>query len=228
MIKTLFQVAREKKPCIIFIDEIDSLCSARSDNENEASRRVKTEFLVQMQGVGNDSEGILILGATNIPWGLDTAIRRRFEKRIYIPLPETEARTFLIKNQMKNTPNKLNDKDFEEIGKKTDMYSGSDIAVLVRDAVYEPVRKCQNANYFLRMMENGKEMFMPILDSELNKHDKSKLQKMMLTDIKGEQLRVPDVTVDDFRMALTKSKKSVSKDQLGEYENWTKEFGQDG
>lgn len=50
----------------------------RSDNENDATRRVKTEFLVQMQGVGNDSDGILVLGATNLPWGLDSAIRRRY------------------------------------------------------------------------------------------------------------------------------------------------------
>jgi len=70
-------MAREKKPAVIFIDEIDSLCGARSDNENDATRRVKTEFLVQMQGVGNDSDGILVLGATNLPWGLDSAIRRR-------------------------------------------------------------------------------------------------------------------------------------------------------
>jgi len=60
-----------------------------------------------MQGVGNSSDGILILGATNIPWGLDSAIRRRFEKRIYIPLPEKEARRYLLENMLKSTPNKL-------------------------------------------------------------------------------------------------------------------------
>jgi len=91
LIKALFKMARDKKPSIIFIDEIDSMLSARSDNENEASRRVKTEFLVQMQGVGHDDTGILVLGATNIPWGLDSAVRRRFEKRIYIPLPDMTA-----------------------------------------------------------------------------------------------------------------------------------------
>lgn len=77
--KQLFEMAREHRPSIIFIDEIDSLCSSRSDTESESARRIKTEFLVQMQGVGNDCEGILVLGATNIPWVLDAAIRRRFE-----------------------------------------------------------------------------------------------------------------------------------------------------
>jgi vacuolar protein-sorting-associated protein 4 len=75
-------MARESKPSIVFIDEIDSLCSARSDSESESARRIKTEFLVQMNGVGNDMDGVLVLAATNIPWQLDSAIRRRYS-RIY-------------------------------------------------------------------------------------------------------------------------------------------------
>lgn len=77
LVKNLFELARTHKPSIIFIDEVDSLCSSRSDNESESARRVKTEFLVQMQGVGNDNDNVLVLGATNIPWCLDAAIRRR-------------------------------------------------------------------------------------------------------------------------------------------------------
>lgn len=77
LVKQLFAMARESKPAIIFIDEVDSLAGARGDNESEASRRIKTEFLVQMQGVGNESNGVLVLGATNIPWQLDPAIKRR-------------------------------------------------------------------------------------------------------------------------------------------------------
>lgn len=96
-------MAREKRPAIIFIDEIDSLAGNRSDGENEASRRVKTELLVQMQGVGLDNKGILVLGATNLPWALDPAVRRRLEKRVYISLPEKEARAHLLKNAMKKT-----------------------------------------------------------------------------------------------------------------------------
>ncbi len=73
---------------MIFIDEIDSLCSSRAGGENESSRRIKTEFLIQMNGVGKSRDGLLVLGATNVPWEIDSAMRRRFEKRIYIPLPE--------------------------------------------------------------------------------------------------------------------------------------------
>lgn len=105
-------MAREHDHAIIFIDEIDSLCGSRNEGENETSRRIKTEFLVQMQGVGNNNKGILVLGATNTPWELDPAIRRRFEKRIHIPLPDITARIHMFKNRLGKTPNNLSEEDF--------------------------------------------------------------------------------------------------------------------
>ncbi len=96
-LKALFQMARAARPSIIFIDEIDSIAGNRSSEENEVSRRVKTELLIQMQGVGNDVTDVLVLGATNLPWALDPAVRRRFEKRVYIPLPEIKGRLAMIK-----------------------------------------------------------------------------------------------------------------------------------
>jgi vacuolar protein-sorting-associated protein 4 len=120
LVKNLFELARAHKPSIIFIDEVDSLCSARSDNESESARRVKTEFLVQMQGVGNDNDSILVLGATNIPWSLDAAIRRRFEKRIYISLPEVGARKSMFKLHLGQTPNSLREEDYQELALKSE------------------------------------------------------------------------------------------------------------
>lgn len=141
LVRTLFDLARENKPSIIFIDEIDSLTSARSDGENESSRRVKTEFLVQMQGVGKDDTGILVLGATNIPWGLDPAIRRRFEKRIYIPLPCKNARFSLITTSLMKIEHSLDSNQIERIAEMTDGFSGSDMSILIRDACYQPLRR---------------------------------------------------------------------------------------
>jgi len=135
-------MARENRPSIVFIDEVDSLCGSRSEGENETSRRIKTEFLVQMQGVGNDMDGVLVLGASNVPWELDPAIRRRFEKRIYIPLPDQHARTSQYKIRLGKTPNALTEDDFLELGKASEGYSGSDITVVVKEAMMMPVRRC--------------------------------------------------------------------------------------
>ena len=97
-VKALFESARAAKPAVIFLDEIDSVCSQRGGgNDSESSNRVKTEFLVQMQGVGSQNDQVLFLGATNLPWNIDEAMRRRFQKRIYIALPDTFARTTMFK-----------------------------------------------------------------------------------------------------------------------------------
>uniref|UniRef100_A0A0G4FIS9 Uncharacterized protein n=1 Tax=Chromera velia CCMP2878 TaxID=1169474 RepID=A0A0G4FIS9_9ALVE len=222
LVKTMFEMARANKPSIIFIDEVDSLCGARSDNESESSRRIKTEFLVQMQGVGHTSEGILVLGATNIPWGLDSAIRRRFERRVYIPLPDLPARKRLFELHIGKTANSLSDEDLTELAKQTDGYSGADISILVNDALFQPVRKCQTAKFFKKIQKDGKTMWMPCSPSD--KPNK----EMTLMEVEGSSLAVPDVTVDDFYNALGNVKPSVNEEDLKKQQDWTDQFGMEG
>ena len=120
-------MARESPAgAVIFIDEVDCLCSSRSEGEDESSRRVKTEFLGQMDGVGEKGD-VLVLGATNLPWELDVAIRRRFEKRIYIPLPERGTRSAIVKIHLSDVRNNLSERDFNTLGQKTEGLSGADI-----------------------------------------------------------------------------------------------------
>lgn len=100
-------------------------------------------------GVGNDNDGILVLGATNIPWVLDAAIRRRFEKRIYISLPEEHARLIMIKLHLGNTYHELTEEDLKILAAKTDkcvplkqfhlLRSISLFSTRLRDAKFTPL-----------------------------------------------------------------------------------------
>lgn len=224
LVRELFKMAREAKSAIIFIDEIDSLASSRSDSESESARRIKTEFLVQMQGVGNNTDGVLVLGATNIPWGLDSAIRRRFERRIYIPLPDTRARARMFTIHLGPTPHKCSKTDFDELAKLTEGYSGSDINVVVRDAIMQPVRTLQNAQYFKKIVvqEEGKgsvEKYTPCSPGDPN------AKEMKLMSIDSDKLYVPAITRYDFEKALTTTNSSVSSEDLVKHEKFTAEFG---
>uniref|UniRef100_A0A8C1MTM0 vesicle-fusing ATPase n=1 Tax=Cyprinus carpio TaxID=7962 RepID=A0A8C1MTM0_CYPCA len=230
LVKNLFTLAREHKPSIIFIDEIDSLCGSRSENESEAARRIKTEFLVQMQGVGNDNEGILVLGATNIPWTLDSAIRRRFEKRIYIPLPEEHARGFMFKLNLGSTPTSLTESDFMTLGKKTDGYSGADISVIVRDALMQPVRKVQSATHFKRARGPSRNDPNVIVDDLLTPCSPGDPQAIEMTwmEVDGEKLLEPIVSMSDMLRSLTNTKPTVNEQDLEKLKKFTEDFGQEG
>lgn len=151
LVKQLFAMARENKPSIIFIDEVDALCGSRDEGQSEASRRIKTEMLVQMDGVGQDSKGVLVLGATNIPWQLDNAIRRRFQRRVHISLPDMPARTKMFELAVGTTPCDLTPADFRKLGELSEGYSGSDISVAVQDALMQPVRKIQMSTHYKKV-----------------------------------------------------------------------------
>lgn len=226
LVRNLFDLAREKSPTIIFIDEIDSLCGNRSDGENDSARRIKTEFLVQMQGVGKSNDGILVLGATNTPWDLDPAIRRRFEKRVYIPLPEKVARKVMFKIHLGQTPNSLSDHDFEVLAAKSEGFSGSDISVIVRDALMVPLRKMSTATHFKKVKNpNGSNppyVFIPC------KSNDSKAEKISLMDIDPNMISTPKVCMEDFEDVLQTAKPSVSHHDIERQEEWTQEFGQEG
>lgn len=151
LVKALFNMARENKPAIIFIDEVDALCGPRGEGESEASRRIKTELLVQMDGVGKDTKGVLILGATNIPWQLDAAIRRRFQRRVHISLPDTPARMRMFEIAVGDTNCELSAKDYKALAELSEGYSGSDISIAVQDALMQPVRKIQMATHYKKV-----------------------------------------------------------------------------
>jgi len=230
LVRNLFEMARDNKPSIIFIDEIDSLCSSRSDSESESARRIKTEFLVQMNGVGNDTEGVLVLAATNIPWVLDAAIRRRFEKRIYIPLPEAPARARMFQIHLGKTPHRLNPDQFKQLGEMTEGYSGSDISIIVRDAMMQPVRAVQTATHFKTVSGPSRDDPTRIENDYLTPCSPGDPDAVEMTwvQVDGNRLKEPEITFNDFLKSLRQIRPSVSPSDIGEHIKFTEEFGQEG
>ncbi|CAM4743094.1 unnamed protein product [Rotaria magnacalcarata] len=142
LVRALFAAARELQPSIIFIDEVDSLLTTRRESEHDAMRRLKTEFLIQFDGVQTNSDDrILVLAATNRPFELDDAALRRFPRRIYIQLPDKKTRQQLLRNLLAKQEHNLTDNDFNLIANQTDGYSGSDLTALAKDAAMGPVRE---------------------------------------------------------------------------------------
>jgi len=252
LVKVLFAMAHEKKPSVIFVDEIDSVATARSEGENEASRRIKTEFMANMDGVGKSMDGVLVLAATNVPWEIDSAIRRRFTKRVYIALPEADARAHMFQLNLGETPHSVTADQFLSLGELTPMYSGSDIYACTQEALMEPVRKCQHARQFILDSEG---FFSPCGDypncpdcpmdlspdgaralGYTNTIAAGKLQctvckalRMTFDQIPDpSKLRAPEITYGDFRKALKRSKPNIGAQDLERFETWTHEFGSEG
>lgn len=228
LVKALFDLAREHTPCIIFIDEVDSLCGARGDGESESSRRIKTEFLVQMQGVGKSNDGILVLGATNIPWQLDSAIRRRFERRIYIPLPDEIARLKLFELSIGSTPNSLTKQDFIDLARRSEGFSGADIGVMVRDALMESVRKVQQGTHFRQVQAPDRDdpNKMKVYWTPCSPRADGAVEKRWM-DITPTELLEPKTTREDLERALLSNKPTVNQADLTKLEEFTNDFGSD-
>ncbi|XP_014387642.1 PREDICTED: katanin p60 ATPase-containing subunit A1 isoform X2 [Myotis davidii] len=201
LVRLLFEMARFYSPATIFIDEIDSICSRRgTSEEHEASRRVKAELLVQMDGVGGASENddpskmVMVLAATNFPWDIDEALRRRLEKRIYIPLPSAKGREELLRISLRELE-LADDVDLARIAENMEGYSGADITNVCRDASLMAMR---------RRIEG--------------------LTPEEIRNLSREEMHMP-TTMEDFEMALKKVSKSVSAADIERYEKWILEFG---
>lgn len=223
LVSCFFDMCRQNTPAVIFVDEVDSLCSSRTDQDSEAGRRVKTQFLTQMDGVGKTLAGILMLAATNIPWMLDAGIRRRFEKRLYIGLPDRAARIQMLTihtrsiKKLQLTP--------EEIGKLSDMtagYSGSDIKSMVNSALMLPINRIQRATHFLVSVDDG--LYRPT-NPDSNEPNAQKISWDKIPD--GKIADLP-TTYEDFAAAISQTKPTVSQNDVIEHDKWTKEFGEDG
>ncbi|GKT27550.1 ATPase, AAA family protein [Aduncisulcus paluster] len=142
LVRVLFEMARAYAPSTVFVDEIDALASLRSGaTEHEASRRLKSELLTQMDGLAKSKEQVFVLAATNLPWELDFALLRRLEKRIYIPLPDEPSRKSLLHRLLSGRVRPGVVDSVDKVAEKTDGYSASDLVTLAKEAAICPVRR---------------------------------------------------------------------------------------
>lgn len=127
----IFEKARHGRPCVLFFDEIDALAFSRSKAQSEHTRQVVNEFLAQLDGFGADNQGVLILAATNMPWDVDSAMKRpgRFSRAVFVPPPDAEARARIVELKLEGVPNE--GVDARAIAQMTQHYSGADIEGLV-------------------------------------------------------------------------------------------------
>lgn len=143
LISSLFKVARIKAPSLIFIDEIDSVATKRGDRgESSGERRVKTQLLSEIQGIKTSGKKqLLVLGATNRPWDIDNAMLSRFEKKVYVPLPDVPARAAIFKIHTAGVNSGLTDEEYIELAARSEGYSGRDIANVCREVIMVPIRE---------------------------------------------------------------------------------------
>jgi len=137
---SLFDKARHSRPCVLFFDEIDALAYSRSKAQSEHTRQVVNEFLAQLDGFGADNQGVLILAATNMPWDVDSAMKRpgRFSRSVFVPPPDAEARARIVELKLSGVPHEHI--DGRAIGAITAHFSGADIeglTELAKDFVLE-------------------------------------------------------------------------------------------
>uniref|UniRef100_A0A7S3PDK0 AAA+ ATPase domain-containing protein n=1 Tax=Aplanochytrium stocchinoi TaxID=215587 RepID=A0A7S3PDK0_9STRA len=233
-VKELFWLAHKRSPSVIFIDEIDSLVGARGDNDGAGISQVKTQFMIETQSLGKKENGVLLLGATNLPWNLDVAILRRFEKRIYVPLPDKEARMTLFKLKLSTLPNAFSDENYQDFANQCQGYSGSDIDVVIKEAAYQPMRECHQADFF-HLDKDGN--YSPVLApcpkcpgsaSVGDVCSFCEAIRMSVFSVPPDNLKEPDVSVKHVFQALKKINPATGKNVLDQYDTWTNKFGESG
>ncbi|GBP74314.1 Spastin [Eumeta japonica] len=198
MVRALFQVARELQPSIIFVDEVDSLLCERSTGEHEASRRLKTEFLVEFDGLpAAGADRLIVMAATNRPHELDEAALRRFPKRVYVSLPDVRTRCSLLRGVLaRGAGVTLSEPELGRLAALTDGYSGSDLTALCRDAALGPIR-------------------VRFITTQLDPEEVKCLDLSL----------VRNITFQDFMDALKRIRPSVSPQSLVAYEKWSMQYG---
>ncbi len=216
-VKSLFDMVKHDKPCILFIDELESLCARR---EETSHTKTVQQFLIQLDGISTTGsmEGVFLMGCTNAPWSLDEAMIRRLEKRVYIALPTEEERDALIRFYMTKNTCRMNDREFKKIASMTEHFSAADIKQLSKAAAMYPLDLIRNASYFELLDDGG------LLPCE--RHNTNGIPMTYESIVDKSMIREPPITFDIVCSALKSTKTSIDVDKLTRYTEWTNKSGQ--
>lgn len=211
-----FADAKAHKPAVIFFDEADSLFSKRDSTMQDHERRLKAELLVQLDGAESENDGILVIAATNTPWDLDPAFRRRFKKRVYIPMPDDKARRELFEVMLKEVPNDLQPDDLEWLATTTDGYSSDDIHTFIENADEVSIDKFEEATHFKLACTSPSCLWIPCDPNDEGATEKDRIKVGKIP---------PPITRQDFEKALLDTSPSVDPSSLKAFEDFTKNHG---
>jgi vacuolar protein-sorting-associated protein 4 len=227
-IKAMFETIKASKPCILFIDEIDALCTDRETGQQSGeSTKAINEFLIQLDGITKDDmSGVLLVGATNLPWRIDGGVLRRFNRRIYIPLPSIDDRHRLLQYCISFNENDvgpvIDNEALWKVAERTVNFSGSDINNLIKAAYAHTIRLIVTATHF-KASGTTKENFYIIPCSATDEG----ARPLIYQNIKDKsKIKSPAITLEHIILSLDKIKSAVNPDTLNRYETWTELYGE--
>jgi len=221
IIREIFEIAeKSKEPVIIIMDEIDIMMPER--HGLETPHRLVTEFLIQMDSLhnGKTRNYVIVIGTANTPWDLYSPAKKRFTKRMYLPLADLQTRKELFEKTFSS--NSLTEDDFSYLAEKTQGYSSHDLVIITKNTIISPIREATKATHFKKINIED--------DEKKTKHiaclkTDPEAQKMNLMDIPPDQLEVRKITRDDVEKEIQNTKPSVLPTDIEKYEKFKEDFG---
>jgi len=202
MISAIFRQAIRHAPSIIFFDEVEVLV-ARRESDRQAATGVVQTFLTELDGFKTKKleKPVIVIAATNKPWMLDEAILSRFEKRMYIPLPDYEARKQMFRIHLEKRGFQITGITYDELARLTEGYSGRDIRNICQTAIMMMLRRAN---------PDITEKLMRIRD---------------LSEVERETYRIEPITREELLKAINSVKPAVTMGDIRRYEEWSRRYG---
>ena len=226
-IQAIFDVARRNRPCILFLDEMDALASSRESAHASGGHGAKltTQLLVEMDGLSQDLQDVLIVATSNLPWDMDTAILSRFARQLYIPLPSAYDRYEMLRHHLSQNADDVGEPPEKmallDLASRLELYSGRDMAKLIDVAYQDTLRSVVNARHFRRLTRSdGLAVEVPCAG------DDEGARQLTLNQLGDSTIGMLHPTLQQLEQARASVKPAVNLVQLEQFKQWTQEHGE--